>query len=130
MSWAAADETTNGDCQAEVRAVTVARGTLVPACLPGGMEDQDVHNVIQMPLDDSSVLATGLVGSFNATPAPVCPVNVILILSQAKWMRQVISYNLTVEACFQKGREIKSRIIWGQTIRCLMLLDVPPAHKG
>lgn len=85
-----------------MRAMAIARGTLVPACLPGGMEDQDVHNIIQMPLDDSSVLATRLVGSFNAAPAPVCPVNVILILSQAEWVRQVISYNLTVKACFQK----------------------------
>lgn len=84
--------------------MTIAGGALVPAGLPGGMEDQDVHHIVQMPLDDGSVLAAGLVGSFNATPAPISPVNVILILSQAKWVRQVISYNLTVKACFTKKK--------------------------
>lgn len=89
--------------------MTVARSTLIPACLPGGMEDQDVHNIIQVPLDDGSVLATGLVGSFDAAPAPVCPVNVILVLSQAKGVRQVISYNLTVKACLQKWKGEKKQ---------------------
>lgn len=82
--------------------MTIAGGTLVPARLPGGVENQDVHNVIQVPLDDGSVLATGLVGSFDAAPAPVCPVNVILVLGQAKGVRQIISYDLTVKACVQK----------------------------
>lgn len=130
MSWAATDKTTDRDCQAQVRAVTIARGTFIPACLPGGMEDQDIHNVIQMPLDDSPVLATGLVGSFNATPAPVCPVNVILILSQAKWVRQVISYNLTVKSCFQKEWREEVELNGDKHLCCLMLLDMSPEQKG
>lgn len=77
------------------------------------MEDQDIHNVIQVSLNDSSVLAAGFVGSLNAAPAPVCPIDVILVLSQAKRVRQVISNNLTVKTCFQKRRE-KGRIIGEQ----------------
>lgn len=93
------------------------------------MEDQDVHYVIQVPLDDSSVLATGLVGSFDAAPAPVCPVNVILVLSQAKRVRQVISYNLTVEACLQQRKGEKKQN-YMQIKHSSMLLDIHPAQKG
>lgn len=117
MSWAATDKPSHRDCQAQVRAVPIAGGTLIPACLPGGVEDQDVHNVIQVALDDGSVLATGLVGSFDAAPAPVCPINVILVLGQAKGVRQIISYDLTVKACVQK-EERKSRVTWAQAIYC------------
>lgn len=117
VSWAATDKPSHGDCQAQVRAVTIAGGTLVPACLPGGVEDQDVHNVIQVPLNDGSVLAAGLVGSFDAAPAPVCPVNVILVLGQAKGVRQIISYDLTVKACVQKERREKAEL-HGQKLNC------------
>lgn len=116
MSWAATDKASHGDCQAQVRAVAIAGGTLVPACLPGGVEDQDVHHVIQVALDDGPVLPTGLVGSLDAAPAPVCPVNVILVLGQAKGVRQIISYGLTVQALPKKKR--KSRVIWVQAVFC------------
>lgn len=98
--------------------MTIAGGTLIPACLPGGVEDQDVHDIIQVALDDGSVLPAGLVGSFDAAPAPVCPVNVILVLGQAKGVRQIISYGLTVKACVQREGREKSRVIWAQAVWC------------
>lgn len=77
------------------------------------MEDQDIHHIIQMALDDGPVLATGLVGSLNAAPAPICPIDVILVLSQAKRVRQVIGYNFTVKACFQKRERGKQEELLG-----------------
>lgn len=53
-----------------------------------------------MALNDGAVLATGLVGSLDAAPAPVCPVNVILVLSQAKWVGQVICNDFTLQTWF------------------------------
>lgn len=98
VSWTSTDKTTNRHCQTEMGAMPITGSTLIPASLPRRMEDQDIHYIIQVVLDDSSVLATGFIGTFNATPAPIRPIDVILILSQTKWMRQVICYNITVEA--------------------------------
>lgn len=74
---ASTHKTSNGHSQAEVGAVPIAGGTLIPPCLPGRVEDQDVHHIVQMALDDGAVLATGFVGTFNAASAPVCPVDVV-----------------------------------------------------
>lgn len=81
MSRAATHKPSNWHCQAEVGAMPVAGGAFIPACLPGRVEDQDVHHIIQMALDDGAVLATGFVGTLDAASAPVCPVDVILVLS-------------------------------------------------
>jgi hypothetical protein len=75
------NKTSNWHSQAEVGAVPVAGSTLIPPCLPRRVEDEDVHHVIQVALNDGAVLATGFVGSLNAASAPVCPVDVILVLS-------------------------------------------------
>lgn len=117
MSWAATHEPSHGDCQAQVGAVPIAGGTLVPACLPGGVEHQDVHNVVQVALDDGSVLAAGFVGALDAAPAPVCPVNVILVLGQAKGVRQIVCYDLTVKAWGKMQRREKAQL-WAPAMYC------------
>lgn len=81
MGRASTHKTSYWHSQAEVGAVPVAGGTFIPPRLPGGVKDKDVHHIIQMALDDGAVLATGFVGTFNAASAPVCPVDVILVLS-------------------------------------------------
>lgn len=126
VSWAATDKASHGDSQAQVGAVPVAGGTLVPACLPGGVEHQDVHHVIQVALDDGSVLPAGLVGPLDAAAAPVCPVNVILVLGQPKGVGQIISYDLTVQACVQKEGTEK----WSYMGTSSALLNMCPAQKG
>lgn len=62
------------------------------------MKHQDVHHIVQVALDDGAVLPTGLVGSLDAALAPVGPINVVLVLGQAKGVRQVIRYHLAVLA--------------------------------
>lgn len=49
-----------------------------------------------MALDQGAVLPTGLVGTLNAALAPICPVNVVLVLGESKGVREVISNHLTV----------------------------------
>lgn len=75
------NKTSHWHSQAEVGAVPIAGSTLIPACLSRGVKDEDVHHIIQMALNDGAVLATSFVGTLNAASAPVCPVDVILVLS-------------------------------------------------
>ena len=95
MGGAAADEAADGHGEAQVGAVSVGGGAGVPAALSGRVEHQDVHDVVQVALDDGAVLATGLVGSLDAALAPVRPVDVVLVLGEAKRVREVISDHLT-----------------------------------
>lgn len=60
------------------------------------MEHQDVHDVVQVALDDGAVLTTRLVCSLDAALAPVSPVNVVLVLGEAEGVREVVGYHLTV----------------------------------
>lgn len=63
------------------------------------MEYQDVHDKVQVTLDEGAVPATGLVGPFNAMQVPVSPVDVIAILSQAKGVRQIVGYHHALLTC-------------------------------
>lgn len=67
------------------------------------MKHQDVHHVVQVALDEGSVLPAGLVGSLDAALAPVGPVNVVLVLGQTEGVRQVVGYHLAVLAWKNKG---------------------------
>lgn len=96
MGGAAADEAADGDGEAEVGAVSVGGGAGVPAPLSGRVKHQDVHDVVQVALDDGAVLTAGLVGSFDAALAPVGPVDVVLVLGEAEGMREVVGYHLPV----------------------------------
>lgn len=98
MSRAAADKAADGDCEAEVGAVTVGGGAGVPASLSGRVKHQYVHDVVQVALDDCAVLTACLVGSLDAALAPVGPVDVVLVLGEAKRVREVVGYHLTVLA--------------------------------
>lgn len=96
MSGAAAHEAADRDGEAKVGAVTVGGGTRIPASLSGRVKHQDVHDVVQVALDDGAVLSTCLIGSLNATLAPVGPVDVVLVLGEPKGVGEVIGYDLTV----------------------------------
>lgn len=96
MGGASADEAADRDGEAEVGAVPVGGGAGVPAALSGRVKHQDVHDVVQVALDDGAVLPAGLVGSLNAALAPVGPVDVVLVLGKAEGVREVVSYHLTV----------------------------------
>lgn len=63
------------------------------------MEHQDVHDVVQVALDNGAVLTAGLVGSLDAALAPVGPVDVVLVLGEAKRVREVVSYHFAVLTC-------------------------------
>lgn len=97
VGGAAADKAADRDSKAEVGAVTVGGGTGVPAALSGRVKHQDVHDVIQVTLDDGAVLPAGLVGTLNAALAPVRPVDVVLILGETERVREVVGNHLTVE---------------------------------
>lgn len=94
---AAADEAADGDGEAEVGAVSVGGGAGVPASLSGRVKHQDVHDVVQVALDDGAVLTAGLVGPLDAALAPVSPVDVVLVLGEAERVREVVSYHLTLQ---------------------------------
>lgn len=96
VGGAAADEAADRDSKAEVGAVSVGGGAGVPASLPGRVEHQDVHDVVQVALDDGAVLTTSLVGSLNAALAPVSPVDVVLVLGETERVRKVVGYHFTI----------------------------------
>lgn len=79
-----------GDSEAQLPTLPVVVHAVIEAILAGGVEHQDVHHEIQVALDECAVPATGLVGSLNAVQVPVCPVDVITVLSQAEGVREVI----------------------------------------
>lgn len=96
VGGASADEAADGDGEAEVGAVSVGGGAGVPAALSGRVKHQDVHDIVQVALDDGAVLTAGLVRSLDAALAPVGPVDVVLVLGEAEGVREVVSYHLAV----------------------------------
>lgn len=78
-------------------AVAVVFRTLVGAILSGGVENQDVHDILQVPLHHRSVQSTAFVRSLNAAQVPVGPVDVVAILGQAKRMRKIIGHYLPLQ---------------------------------
>ncbi len=99
VGGAATDKAADRDGEAQVGAVSVGGGAGVPATLSGRVKHQDVHDVVQVALDDGAVLTAGLVGSLDAALAPVRPVDVVLVLGEAKGVREVISDHLAVLTC-------------------------------
>lgn len=104
MGGASADKAA-GHGEAQVGAVAVGGGTGVPAGLPGRVEHQDVHHVVQVSLDQGPVLAACLVGPLNAAVAPVRPVDVVLVLGEAERVRQVVGNHLSLLACKMRNRK-------------------------
>lgn len=78
-------------------AVAVVLRTLVGTILSGGVENQDVHNILQVSLYHRSVQATAFVRPLDAAQVPVGPVDVIAILGQAKRMRKIVSHYLSLQ---------------------------------
>lgn len=73
--------------KAQVTTMTIILHTIIQAILTWRMEDQYIHHKIQMALNKCPVLPTGLVCSFYTVKIPVCPVDVVTVLGQSKWMR-------------------------------------------
>lgn len=86
-------------CQAEVGALPVAVRTLIRAVLPGRVEDQDVHDEVQLTLHQCAVQPAALVRTFDATQRPVCPVDEVAVLRQAERVRKVVRDDLPLLAC-------------------------------
>lgn len=99
MGGASAHKAADGDGEAQVGAVTVGGGAGVPAALSGRVEHQDVHDVVQVALDDGTVLPARLVGTLDAALAPVGPVDVVLVLGEAEGVREVVGDHLAVLTC-------------------------------
>lgn len=83
-----------GRRQAQVGTVAVVLGTVIGTVLARGVEDQDVHNVLQVSLDHGAVQPRALVGPLDAAQVPVCPVDVVPVLGQTERMREVVSHYL------------------------------------
>lgn len=105
VGGASADEASDGDGEAEVGAVTVGGGADVPAALSGRVEHQDVHDVVQVALDQGAVLTAALVGPLDAALAPVRPVDVVLELGQTERVGKVIGDHLPVLTWRTRTRE-------------------------
>lgn len=99
VGGAPADEAADGHGEAQVRAVSIGGGAGVPPALARRVKDQDVHDVVQVALDDGAVLPAGLVGPLDAALAPVGPVDVVLVLGEAEGVWQVVCNHLTVLTC-------------------------------
>lgn len=104
MGGASADEAA-GHGEAEVGAVSVGGGAGVPAGLSGGVEDQDVHHVVQVALDQGPVLTARLVGPLDAAVAPVRPVDVVLVLGESEGVGEVIGDHLAFLTWKTRKRE-------------------------
>ena len=104
VGGAAAHEAADRHGQAQVGAVAVGGGAGVPAALAGRVEHQDVHDVVQVALDDGAVLPAGLVGPLDAALAPVRPVDVVLVLGQPKGVGEVLGDHLALQACRAHAR--------------------------
>ena len=55
-----------GHGEAQLPTLPVAVHAVVEAVLPGGVEHQDVHDEVQVALDEGAVPAAGLVGPLDA----------------------------------------------------------------
>lgn len=86
-----------GRRQAQVGTVAVVLGAVVGTVLAGGVEDQDVHDVLQVSLDHGTVEAAALVCPLDAAQVPVCPVDIIPVLGQTKRVWEVISHYLPLQ---------------------------------
>lgn len=116
----------SGDGEAQLPTLAIAVHAVVEAILTGGVEHQDVHDEVQVTLDEGTVPPAGLVGPFNAMQVPVGPVDVIAILSQAKGVGQIISYHHALLTCAgtQHTNELRGRL--GESVN-LDLQDSRPS---
>lgn len=87
------------DGKAQLPTLAIAVHAVVEAILTGGVEHQDVHDKVQVTLDEGAVPPAGLVSPFNAMQVPVSPVDVITILGQAKGVRQIVGYHHALLTC-------------------------------
>lgn len=91
--------------------LTIINTTSIPARLARSVDDDYPHHIIQRALDACVVLAGGFVGTFYGVGRPVCPVDVVKVLSQTEWMIQIFTHNTTVTTCdFHKEGENKGKI--------------------
>lgn len=87
------------DGEAQLPTLAIAVHAVVEAVLTGGVEHQDVHDKVQVALDEGAVLPAGLVCPFDTVQVPVSPVDVIAVLSQAKGVGQIICYHHSILTC-------------------------------
>lgn len=95
----AATAVASGDGEAQLPTLAIVVHAVIEAILTGGVEHQDVHDEVQVTLDEGAVPPAGLVSPFNAMQVPVSPVDVIAVLSQAKGVRQIVGYHHTLLTC-------------------------------
>lgn len=55
-------------------------------CLPGSMNDGNIHGQFNLVLDLGVVSSCHLVGPLNGLGGDVCPVDIVLILRQTHWV--------------------------------------------
>lgn len=87
------------DSEAQLPTLAIAVHAVVQAILTGGVEHQNVHDEVQVTLDEGAVPPAGLVRPFNAMQVPISPVDVIAILSQAKGVGQIVGYHHALLTC-------------------------------
>lgn len=87
------------DGKAQLPTLAIAVHTVIEAILTGGVEHQDVHDEVQVALNEGAVLSAGLVSPLNTMQVPVSPVDVIAVLCQAKGVGQVIGYHHALLTC-------------------------------
>lgn len=102
------------DGEAQLPTLAIAVHAVVEAILTGGVEHQDVHDEVQVTLDEGAVPPAGLVRPFNAMQVPVSPVDVIAILSQAKRVGQIVSYHHALLTCVGDTAHMSARELAGQ----------------
>lgn len=87
------------DGEAQLATLPVVVHAVVEAVLAGGVEHQDVHDEVQVALDEGAVAAIGLVGPLDAVQVPIGPVDVIAVLRQAEGVREVVGDHNPLLAC-------------------------------
>lgn len=87
------------DGEAQLATLPVVVHAVVEAVLAGGVEHQDVHDEVQVALDEGAVAAVGLVGPLDAVQVPIGPVDVIAVLRQAEGVREVVGDHNPLLAC-------------------------------
>lgn len=87
------------DGKAQLPTLAIAVHAVIEAVLTGGVEHQDVHDEVQVALDEGAVLPAGLVSPLDTMQVPVSPIDVIAVLCQAKGVGQIISYHHALLTC-------------------------------
>lgn len=102
------------DGKAQLPTLAIIVHAVIEAILTGRVEHQNVHDEVQVALDEGAVPPTGLVSPFNTMQVPVSPVDVITVLSQAKGVGQIIGYHHAFLTCVGDTTHGSARELSGQ----------------